>query len=382
MNNSREYDVIIVGAGPAGTACALGLKDSGLKVLLTDKQNFPRDKVCGDAIPNRAVKVLKHLSEKVYSELQLFTEKAKTSGCRVVAPNKKQVDISFRLEGYISARMSFDNFLFEMAKQHSSAGIMTDQEIKQISCAEDFVEVKTTQQNLRSAVVVGCDGAHSIVEKQTTGLNIDHRHYTGAVRAYYKNIAGTLPGMMEIHLLKEFPSAYFWIFPLHDGVSNVGLGMLSETISKTKTNLRKSLLEITGNKNFLGNRFNGALLVDEPRGFGLPMGSRKVQMSGHRLLLCGDAASLIDPATGEGIGNAMFSGMLAAKQIEKCFAENNFSAGFMRQYDNAVYGSLEKELKSKYFLQRLIGNRPWLVNAAVSLASHNAFVKNYFQKLF
>ncbi len=75
----RKYDVIIVGAGPAGCACALTLRDTDLKVALFDKKSFPRDKVCGDAIPGRAIKTLKDISPDFAAAFQKFAKKCRTS---------------------------------------------------------------------------------------------------------------------------------------------------------------------------------------------------------------------------------------------------------------------------------------------------------------
>lgn len=380
---SDNFDIIIAGAGPAGTACVLALKDSGLKVAVLDKHQFPRDKVCGDAIPSRVPKVLKSISPEIASEIKSFEKKVNVRGCRVVAPNGKHIDIFFSLEGYISTRLDFDNRMVEVMKKYSKAVFYENHAVADVTASREEVEI-TTENGIafRAKLVIGCDGAHSIIGKKLTATKMDPKHYTGAVRAYYKNIAGTAGDIMEIHLLKEYPAAYFWIFPLPDKKANVGFGMLSENISKHKINLRKSLSDIITNHPVLSARFKNAQSLDEITGFGLPMGSRRVKISGSRLMLCGDAASLIDPATGEGIGNAMLSGKLAAEQAVKCFEQHNFSENFMHSYDSALFQLIGKELKTKYLIQRIIGNRPRLANAAVRLAANNNWVKKRMQGLF
>jgi geranylgeranyl reductase family protein len=381
--SSNNFDIIIVGAGPAGTACALALKDAGLKVAVFDKHQFPRDKVCGDAIPSRVPKVLRGIAPEIADEIKAFEKKVNIRGCRVVAPNLKQIDIFFTLDGYISTRVDFDNKMVELMKQFSKTGFYEGNAVADVVITNDHVKIQTNKNILFNAkLVVGCDGAHSIVEKKITSTKMDPKHYTGAVRAYYKNIAGTEDDMMEIHLLKEYPAAYFWIFPLQNKMANVGFGMLSQKISEKKVNLRKSLLDIIMKHPALSKRFQNAEALDEVTGYGLPMGSRRVKISGQRFMLCGDAASLIDPATGEGIGNAMLSGKLAAEQAVKCFEKNNFSANFMKMYDESLFRVIGKELKQKYLIQRTLGERAWLANAAVTFASKNKFVKRWLQKMF
>ena len=96
-------------------------------------------------------------------------------------------------------------------------------------------------------------------------------------------------------------------------------------------------------------------------------------------MLCGDAASLIDPLTGEGIGNAMLSGLYAARQAQHCFQKNNFSVEAMKSYDEKVYKKLLPELKKNLFMQRAF-NRPWLINLLVNVAIANPGLKNWFAK--
>jgi geranylgeranyl reductase family protein len=380
---TNTFDIIIVGAGPAGTACALALKDSGLKVAVLDKHKFPRDKVCGDAIPSRVPKVLRSIASEIADEIKSFDKKINTRGCKVVAPNLQHVDIFFKLDGYISTRVDFDNKMVEVMKKFSSVTFFEKTSATDVLITEEGVEIKS-EKNIffNSKLVIGCDGAHSVIEKKITATKMDPKHYTGAVRAYYKNISDTENEMMEIHLLKEYPAAYFWIFPLQNKMANVGFGMLSEKISEHKVNLRKSLLDIVSSHPSLSKRFKNAEAMDEVTGYGLPMGSRRVKISGQRFMLCGDAASLIDPATGEGIGNAMISGKFAAEQAIKCFQQNNFSETFMKSYDENLFQSIGKELKQKYFIQRTLGERAWLANSAITLASKNKFVKKWLQQMF
>ncbi|HKR03215.1 MAG TPA: NAD(P)/FAD-dependent oxidoreductase [Bacteroidia bacterium] len=381
--SSNTFDIIIVGAGPAGTACAIALKDSGLKIAVLEKHKFPRDKVCGDAIPSRVPKVLRSIAPGIADEIKSFDKKITIRGCKVVAPNLNHVDIFFKLDGYISTRLDFDNKMAEVMKKYSAVTFYEADPVNDVTVTEDGVEIKSEKNILlRSKLVIGCDGAHSVIEKKLTATKMDPKHYTGAVRAYYKNIAATGDEMMEIHLLKEYPAAYFWIFPLQNKIANVGFGMLSEKISERKVNLRKSLLDIVNMHPTLSKRFQNAEALDEVTGYGLPMGSRRVKISGQRFMLCGDAASLIDPATGEGIGNAMLSGKLAAEQAIKCFQQNNFSEDFMKMYDEDLFKIIGKELKQKYFIQRTLGERAWLANATVTLASKNKFVKKWLQKMF
>src|SRR6185437_2819570 len=110
-NDVLKYDVVIIGAGPAGCTCALALKDAGLKVALLDKQDFPRDKVCGDAIPGRAVKTLKSISPLFEAAFRKFHGKLETKQT-VLYYKGQEITFDWVGEAYTCARMEFDNFLF------------------------------------------------------------------------------------------------------------------------------------------------------------------------------------------------------------------------------------------------------------------------------
>lgn len=383
MTTSSHYDIIIAGAGPAGTGCALALKNSGLKVLVVDKNLFPRDKICGDAIPNTVPKALRMLDERYLHELRAFPEKVIIDSCKVVAPSGKEVTLHFKLEGYASTRVAFDSFMVELAKRESGATFITGTGVKDVEQKDQVMSV-TTENNdhYTCSMIIGCDGAQSVVNKKLTSTKVDHRHYIGAVRCYYRNVSGTSPNTMEIHLVKGFMPGYFWIFPLPDNTFNIGYGMVSEAISKKKINLRKSLTRIIQENKTIRERFANATPLEEPIGYGLPTGSRKVTLSGERFLLAGDAASLIDPATGEGIGNAMISGILAGKQALKCFEQQQFDALFMQQYDRSIHDKFYDEMRNKYLMQRMVGEKAWLADMAIGLAAGVPWIKEKLQKLF
>lgn len=377
----EKFDVVICGAGPAGSTAALALGRSGLKVAMLDKDVFPRDKICGDAIAPYVPKVLATIDPAYRDALEKFEHKEMVNICRIVAPNEKVLDLEFEATGFISARMGFDNFLFELAAALPNITVFQNTAVKNATVNEEAVLIETdTELSIEAKLVIGCDGAHSIINKRLTDGKIDLKHYSGAVRGYYKNVTGIPENTFELHFLKNIIPGYFWIFPLENNVANVGLGMLSNRISRDKINLKKEMLEVIQNNPYLKDRFTGAEMIGEIKGFGLPLGSRKVQLSGNRFMLCGDAASLIDPATGEGIGQAMVSGRYAGWHAIKCFEQNDFSASFMKAYDKMVYDKLWKGNRNRYYLQKLIDHFPGSLNLAANLASRSRRVHRFIEK--
>ncbi|HHG83299.1 MAG TPA: geranylgeranyl reductase, partial [Bacteroidetes bacterium] len=186
---------------------------------------------------------------------------------------------------------------------------------------------------------------------------------------------------IELHFLKDFLPGYFWIFPLPNGMANVGVGMRSDKVAKRKVNLKLQMAEIIEKYPELRDRFADAEMVGGIKGYGLPLGSKKRKISGDGYLLIGDAASLIDPFTGEGIGNALYSGYFAALQAERDLVNKDFSAAGHLQYDKEVYTRLWSELKLSHRMQRMV-NYPWLFNLVVNKAQRNKVLRETISCMF
>ena len=377
-----SYDIAIIGAGPAGATCTLALRGAGLRVALLDKVVFPRDKVCGDAIPARAVRVLREVSPTSAQALAAWPMKTTIRACKVVAPDGRPFTYSFETSGYCARRMDFDAFLLGEALVDPGMDFLPDTTVEAIVRDGDRWQIKTAKQMLSARFIIGCDGANGVTARQLAGFEMDPQHHCAAVRAYFADVADLKPDTMEIHLLQDRLPGYFWIFPVSATECNVGFGMLSNDIALRKIALRPALTEIIAQTHGLRERFARARMLGKVQGFGLPLGSRWVQMSGDAFVLCGDAASLIDPATGEGIGNAMWSAQIAAKWVIEAFKRQDFSANFLEGYSKTLHSKLSKELRNKYWAQRLVGNRIGLLNWLIGRAGKRGLVGWIVRKVF
>lgn len=377
-----SYDIAIIGAGPAGATCALALRGAGLRVVMLDKAVFPRDKVCGDAIPARAVRVLRELSPSSVQTLAAWPKKTTIRACKVVAPDGRPFTYTFTTSGYCARRMDFDAFLLEEALADGRIDFLAATTVEAIVRDGDRWEIKTAKQMLSARFIIGCDGANGVTARQLAGFEMDPQHHCAAVRAYFADVADLQPDTMEIHLLKDSLPGYFWIFPVSATECNVGFGMLSKDIAQRKIALRTALPEIIAQAPALRERFAQARMLGKVQGFGLPLGSRWVQMSGDGFVLCGDAASLIDPATGEGIGNAMWSAQIAVKWVLEAFKRKDFSTNFLEGYSKTLHSKLSKELRQKYWAQRLVGDRIWLLNWLIGRAGKRGLVGWIVRKVF
>ncbi len=381
MNNTAEiYDVVILGAGPAGTSCALKLAQSNLKVALIDKGVFPRDKICGDALSWDVYNQLSDLSNNLESSFSKMSTKAPTQGLRVITEEEDQFFIPFRYKGdvkemHICKRIDFDHLLFEQVKDQKNIHIHENFTAKKVNVNQDGVTIQGKERNINGKILVGADGAHSIVAKQLMNRKLERDHYSAGLRVYYENIKPIDEhASMEFYILNDLLPGYLWIFPLPNNTANVGLGVLSSIVTEKKLNLKEILQQAIDSNPALKDRFKNAIPSESIKGHGLTLGSKRRPISGERFLLLGDAASLIDPLSGEGIGNAIRSGRVAAKHLINCFSSNNFSASFNKAYDKEIYRLMWKELKFSRWVQMFF-SRPWLMKFAIRKIGNNKIIR-------
>ena len=386
-------DVCIIGAGPGGAATALKLSYLGISSVLIDKSSFPRDKVCGDAISGKVTTLLNRLDPAIMQRFHAFAHQTDIWGIRFVAPNDKVLDIPFKANpeqkvefapGYVSKRMDFDNFLIEEVKRRDNIQYLDNQFIKHFERTDTGFQVANEDRTLEVAckLLIDSSGAHSSFSRHNAGLRKNSKHHAGAIRAYYQNVKGLQNSkLIELHYIDKITPGYFWIFPLPNGEANVGLGMLTDIIKKKRVNLKKCLDEVIEQHPGIRERFADAERIGKIEGYGLPLGSKLRPISGDHYMLVGDAGHLVDPMTGEGIGNAFYSGFIAAEQAERCLAQNEYSAAFMKAYDVRVERVLGSEMKLSYKMQK-ISRYPFLLNMLASIIYHNQKVINVISNMY
>lgn len=381
-----HFDVIIIGAGPAGATCALQLRHSKLNVLLIDKASFPRSKTCGDAITGRSIKTLYRCCPELVERFRSFPQKTEIKHTRLHLNAHKPVDIHWVNEAYCCRRADFDNALLEGVRQYAPnvqilEGFQVDEIVQDDAVPGKFLVGNSSQQRYFSTqFLVGSDGTQSMVSKKLTTTRLEQNHHAGAVRAYFSRVKGLHLNRTEVFVLPEFMPGYFWVFPLSEDMANVGFGMLTRSIARQKINLKEAVYAFIQASPELRGRFDESTQVGKLEGFGLALGSRSVPMSGDHFLLTGDAASLIDPASGEGISNAIVSGKVAAETIVAAFEQQDFSAEFLKNYDRKLFKVIGKELKTSTILLRGFHFAPRLLDFAAYLMA-NPFFKRLAKKL-
>lgn len=390
------HDVVIVGAGPGGATTAALAARAGLRTLLLDQAPaFPRDKVCGDAISGKSVDVLRRLGcvEALRAAPQVTAWGVTFSGPygdAVAIPFTKTPDPAVA-PGFVCDRVTFDALLLEQARADGAeirlgarvTGLL--HEGRRVT----GVRVRTGrgEETFPARVTVGADGAYSAVVRALAALGepgmaqLDERHYCAGLRWYWEGVEGFHPQhYIELHFVDEAIPGYFWMFPMAGGRANVGLGMLASEVKRRGVPLKALLERLVEHPRFR-ERFAAGRPLEKIRGWGLPLGSRPRRMAGDGWLLVGDAASLIDPFTGEGIGNAMVSGELAAAWARRAAATGDATASFLAGYEREVLAYLGSELRLSHGLQRL-GRWKWLLNTVIAKASRSAEVADAISAMF
>jgi len=327
VDSADTADVIVVGAGPAGSAAAYHLATAGLDVLMLEKTSFPREKVCGDGLTPRAVKAL--------TTMGISTDEGdgwlRNKGLRIIGGGGRielaWPDLSaFPAFGTIRARTDFDQIL---ARHAQKAGARL---IENVTVTGPTLDERTGRVNgvmtraknhdgaerrFGASLVVAADGNSSRLSVSMGLHKRDDRPLGVAVRTYYKSPRHNddyLEAWLDLWDGKDLLPGYGWIFGMGDGTSNIGLGLLntSEAFGHIdyRALLRRWLSAMPAEWGFSeDNR------TEPVRGAALPMGFNRTPHYTKGLVLVGDAGGMVNPFNGEGIAYAMESGEIAARTI-------------------------------------------------------------------
>ncbi|MBN2126870.1 MAG: geranylgeranyl reductase family protein [Candidatus Diapherotrites archaeon] len=382
--HEKEFDVIVVGAGPSGSSTAFFCAREGLNVLLLDKEFFPRDKTCGDGISGKSIKLLNELgiNPKTVSGLEFSFIKSTT----LISPKGDEVKIGFNkpegeFAGITCPRKQFDSLVFNNAKKEESVTVIEGFNVTDVLMNKNQVIgvkglVNGIEKEFKAKIVVAADGAYSIIRRKLNLFDSDSDNWIVAVRTYYDNVIIPDKESIELHFIDSILPGYFWIFPISETKANVGLGIVQSFVPKKKLNLVNELNKIIKEHPVLSKRFKDSIKLNEVKAWNLPIGSKHRKNYANGVLFVGDAAGLIDPFTGEGIGNALFSGKIASIAVKNAFALNDFSEATLKEFDELLWNELSEELSKSTKLMHLAKHR-FLLNWALGKAARNPEIRGY-----
>jgi len=392
MKTAGEHDVIVVGAGPAGATAAVELAQRGYDVLLLDRNDFPRDKTCGDAIPLGCIEILNRLGmrDKIAAAEQRG-EFYPLLHMRLVSPKGHLLHADFQdgqpgERSYVAPRLYFDAVIQRHAVDCGAQFLAAD--VKEPIIENGHVRgvrarVNGHVQEFRAQVVIGADGVTSAVMRHIRPEANQHvdGHRAVAVRAYIEDLE-LYPNEVEFYLYKEFLPGYGWIFPAGDNLANIGLGMRLDLFRSLKKNLKKMLRDFLAVPTIKKRLKRGGVVRDIAI-WQLNFGSQKhLQHVFDGALLIGDAAGFINPLTGGGIHNGMLSAELAAQTIDQALQKGDTSREAMQEYAARCHDVMWEGMRHSYFIQRWLLRFPFLVDFLIHrLDQNSSLAKTFLSKL-
>ena len=332
------YDVVVVGAGPGGSACAGHLSQQGYDVVLVDKAEFPRDKTCGDALTPRALAML----DKSGVLRELLPGSYPITGAEIYAPNGQFIATPIpQVPGapgqymLIVPRMRLDNVLREKAIA-SGAQFVGGVHVTDMEQDENYVVVKGVKDGepiaYQARMTVIATGA-SVKLLLKTGILTQTPAMMVAARAYYEGVQN-LSDRVQLRFDGVTLPGYGWVFPISKTSANIGAGFFARGRDKARMPVSpQAAFEQFTSIPALQKMIGSAAQTSPVKGYPLRVDFTTAPTFGKRILLVGEAAGLVNPVSGDGIDYALESGMMAGGHLSKMLDAGDFSDAHHQEYD-------------------------------------------------
>ncbi len=341
MIERTDFDVIVAGAGPAGATAARECAQAGFATAIIERYRLPRSKLCGGGLSN-------HCLENLGIDLPIELVQAQINGA-IIQGLDSEVKITLKKRaGVLVDRAEFDHFLAKSAEE-KGANLITDAQIMAVERKDNHIEATCADGRIfTSKILIGADGvngiSHRLVRKKLPSSQTGN-----CLEVFPPAAPEAVKRVLKDHCVFDFAAArygYGWIFPHRSSVA-VGIGGFNEHFRKPHAIMDAFLR----NHNFDADEL-------KVKGFPIPAGGFKRPLSAERVLLCGDAAGLVDPFLGEGISYAVISGRMAAHKAIEAIRNSRFDAESLRTYDREVWKEIGCDLRWALRLTRVLHGMP------------------------
>jgi len=342
------YDVVVIGAGPAGSTASRYLAKKGLKVCLIDKDSFPRDKPCGGGFSTSLIEEFPYLKRRTDEFL-----KGTARIGDLHSPNRRVI-LRGKVDMALTLRIDFDNVLFESALEEG-VDSLEGTRAKSVTFHQDYSEIILSGgDSIKGSAVLGADGVTSMVARES---GLQKRWPTNSITACrVAEVPATGNQILErftedlhYHFFANFGGSpgYGWIFPKQDTI-NIGLGIVG-THAQGLPRLFNGFVRYLQHQDFLMKNAD----LSSTKGALVPTGGPVKKSFIDKCLIVGDAAGMVSPLTGGGIAYAMKAARYASAVLVSAFEENTLGEDRILQYEKMWQNEFGNEFKEQLLVQKL-----------------------------
>ncbi|MEA1877976.1 MAG: NAD(P)/FAD-dependent oxidoreductase [Bacteroidota bacterium] len=380
-----DFDIVIIGAGPGGVATALGLRSlisrfPG-KIALIDKAVFPREKVCGDAVPFWVFRDLDLVCPGIHERAELLLKPGRFSQTKLMANSRRSLIYKWNGVGYMIPRIELDSFLLDELKKIDGLTILENTSVKRIVRTDEGFSLRNPDREeiINARYVIGADGAPSTVVRSLRP-GFQKRARTGsAVRGYFSNLNIENPETSMVFYQKKYAPGYFWLFPMSSTRANVGFGMGNCWRQRKKINLNEAFWHFVKDEPEVSKLLGEGKLEGPLKGGMLPFSKGLESVIGKGYALVGDAANLNDPFSGDGIRNAVISGVILGNCLAGKYENTELFSLELTGYQRKLAGKLHKSLTFRARLVRITSRLPFLVELVIRFGNKK-WLKKWIMK--